>query len=68
MIEIGHQLKIGKLDCLEPLKPVCGNGYVEPTEKCDCGSSEQCAILQDCCIPDECSGWILGCKPKRPSE
>ncbi|KAG5872681.1 hypothetical protein JTB14_030052 [Gonioctena quinquepunctata] len=32
--------------------PVCGNGFVEPGEQCDCGLQEQCDNL--CCNPATC--------------
>ncbi|KAI4460525.1 adam a disintegrin and metalloprotease domain [Holotrichia oblita] len=31
---------------------VCGNGFVEPGEECDCGSPEDCANI--CCDPRTC--------------
>ncbi|XP_065829770.1 disintegrin and metalloproteinase domain-containing protein 12-like [Oscarella lobularis] len=35
--------------------PVCGNGFVETGEACDCGSPEECAAANDsCCNPSTC--------------
>ena len=33
--------------------PVCGNGFVEPGEECDCGLKEHCD--NPCCNPDTCN-------------
>ena len=32
--------------------PVCGNGFVEPGEECDCGLREHCD--NPCCNPETC--------------
>ncbi|XP_071946872.1 zinc metalloproteinase-disintegrin-like MTP8 isoform X2 [Antedon mediterranea] len=32
--------------------PICGNGYVEKGEECDCGSVEYCN--NPCCVPEIC--------------
>lgn len=33
--------------------PICGNGFVESGEECDCGSSERC-VSDNCCDPETC--------------
>ena len=33
--------------------PVCGNGFVEPGEQCDCGLKEHCD--NPCCNPETCN-------------
>ena len=33
--------------------PVCGNGFVEPGEQCDCGLPEHCN--NSCCNPNNCT-------------
>ena len=35
--------------------PVCGNGFVEPGEECDCGLKEHCD--NPCCDPGTCRLW-----------
>jgi hypothetical protein len=35
--------------------PVCGNGFVEPGEECDCGLREHCD--NPCCDPASCRLW-----------
>ncbi|NP_999635.2 ADAM isoform 2 [Strongylocentrotus purpuratus] len=32
--------------------PICGNGFLEVGEECDCGTVEECS--NDCCIPATC--------------
>jgi len=56
--------------------PVCGNGFVEPGEECDCGLKEHCD--NPCCNPDTCKLFpnatcatgeccdFKTCKPKLP--
>ena len=34
--------------------PVCGNGFVETGEECDCGSIQECQNNNDCCDPITC--------------
>ena len=34
--------------------PVCGNGFVETGEECDCGPIATCDTVDPCCIPGEC--------------
>ncbi|XP_062518538.1 uncharacterized protein LOC134193719 [Corticium candelabrum] len=34
--------------------PVCGNGFVENGEECDCGSNAECSLIDPCCIPGTC--------------
>uniref|UniRef100_A0A1X7VQD5 Disintegrin domain-containing protein n=1 Tax=Amphimedon queenslandica TaxID=400682 RepID=A0A1X7VQD5_AMPQE len=43
-------------DCfiLEPFFQVCGNGIVEGTEECDCGSNSTCKSNDACCRIGEC--------------
>lgn len=56
--------------------PVCGNGFVEPGEECDCGLKEHCD--NPCCNPNTCKLYpnatcatgeccdFKTCKPKLP--
>jgi len=56
--------------------PVCGNGFVEPGEECDCGLKEHCD--NPCCDPNTCKLFpnatcatgeccdFKTCKPKLP--
>ena len=56
--------------------PVCGNGFVEPGEECDCGLREHCD--NPCCNPDTCTLFANAtcatgeccdfktCRPKSP--
>uniref|UniRef100_T1J3M3 Peptidase M12B domain-containing protein n=1 Tax=Strigamia maritima TaxID=126957 RepID=T1J3M3_STRMM len=48
--------------CFVRRKPVCGNAVVESGEECDCGTEDQCAMIDACCAPkgglgtdDECT-------------
>ncbi|XP_065054894.1 uncharacterized protein LOC135683537 isoform X1 [Rhopilema esculentum] len=45
----------------ETLDNVCGNGIVEGSEECDCGSPEMCEKKDKCCEPN-------GCKLKRSAQ
>ncbi|XP_064649921.1 zinc metalloproteinase-disintegrin-like crotastatin [Lineus longissimus] len=40
---------------------ICGNGYVEAGEECDCGSAAECPTVDPCC-------QTTGCKLKSSSE
>ena len=35
----------------------CGNGIVEDSEECDCGSNDtvECAEVDPCCVPGNCT-------------
>lgn len=33
--------------------PICGNGFLEKGEQCDCGSPEDC--VNPCCVPETCT-------------
>ncbi|RXG57631.1 Disintegrin and metalloproteinase domain-containing protein 9, partial [Armadillidium vulgare] len=33
---------------------LCGNGRLDPTEHCDCGSVEKCIEVDPCCDPKTC--------------
>ena len=58
--------------------PVCGNGFVEKGEQCDCGLKHHCNNA--CCNPDTCTLWpnatcgtgeccdFNTCKPKDPGQ
>ncbi|CAD7680310.1 unnamed protein product [Nyctereutes procyonoides] len=34
---------------------LCGNGILENSEQCDCGSQEQCKKYEKCCNPEDCT-------------
>merc|ERR1719324_69890 len=50
---------VGNGNCLENMPtqvygdPVCGNGFVEEGEDCDCGSKD-CSTLDKCCDGTKC--------------
>ena len=58
--------------------PICGNGFVEKGEECDCGLRNHCD--NPCCDPDTCRLYanatcatgeccdFTTCRPKRPGE
>ena len=57
MLNFGGALRNG--ECLEnkPSRvfgdPVCGNGFREDGEDCDCGSSD-CSVIDPCCNGASC--------------
>ena len=36
------------------INPICGNGFVEMGEECDCGPLDTCDEVDPCCRPGEC--------------
>ena len=32
----------------------CGNGIIEGTEECDCGSTTDCGTFDPCCVASTC--------------
>lgn len=35
--------------------PICGNGFMEEGEQCDCGTAAECEIIDPCCNPSTCT-------------
>ena len=64
--KINKNVEIG-IPCLRQVTPVCGNGYVEANEECDCGTESMCALLKDCCEPKSCK-LMPDCTPQVPSK
>jgi hypothetical protein len=54
-------------ECLTPVENVCGNGYREPGEECDCGTERMCRLLDNCCQANTCT-LTPGCEPASPSK
>ncbi|XP_071036627.1 disintegrin and metalloproteinase domain-containing protein 10-like [Parasteatoda tepidariorum] len=64
--EIYHTM-LSRGECLKEYQQICGNGFREGTEECDCGVSKTCDILDRCCIPSDAKPPEKGCTFRRQS-
>ena len=53
--------------CVGNVTPICGNGVIEGSELCDCGSDEACSLSElngsSCTSVGSYAGGNLGCSP-----